>query len=236
MGNSLIDQAGATHLGFRFAEASGRFITFEGVDGCGKTTQVGMLCDHLRETGHEVVRTREPGGSAGAEEIRGLLLNGSVDRWSDEAELLLFTAARRDHLEKLVLPALERGAVVVCDRFADTTRAFQGARGGALAGLVDLLHDAVIGVDPDLTILLDIDPETALHRALARSPGGAETRMEGKGLALQTRAREILLQLADEESRFCRIEADRDPGVVAREVASAVERHFTLASPSCEML
>lgn len=235
--NHLITGAqDATHLGLRFSDASGCFITFEGVDGSGKTTQVGMLCDHLRSAGYEVVRTREPGGSPGAEEIRGLLLNGSSDRWSDETELLLFTAARRDHLEKLVLPALERGAVVVCDRFADTTRAFQGARGGALAGLVERLHDAVIGVDPGLTILLDIDPDTALERALERSADGVETRMESKGLGLQRRAREVLLELSRRESRICLIEADRDPRAVSMDVVNAVERHLAHAGPGCGMI
>ena len=231
MGNPFIDMEGAAHLGVRFAEASGCFITFEGVDGSGKSTQVGLLCDHLKDAGHEVVRTREPGGSPGAEEIRGLLLNGAVDRWSEQTELLLFTAARRDHLEKLILPALERGAVVVCDRFADTTRAYQGARGGALPALVELLHDAVIGIEPDLTILMDIDPEKALQRALARSADGAETRMEGKGLDFQKKARAILLGLASQHGRFCRIDADRDLQIVGEEVAQAVDHHLRQEGP-----
>ncbi|MEL7093356.1 MAG: dTMP kinase, partial [Pseudomonadota bacterium] len=113
-------------------DARGAFISFEGIDGSGKSTQARLLADHLRAKGYDVVLTREPGGSAGAEEIRALVLQGDPDRWSAHTELLLFTAARRDHLERLILPSLAAGKIVICDRFADSTRLYQGLRSGDL--------------------------------------------------------------------------------------------------------
>lgn len=223
---------GGAALRTRKSAAVGTFITFEGIDGCGKSTQVSRLCEALARSGHDVVRTREPGGSPGAEEIRALLLNGSVERWSLATELLLFTAARRDHLEKVILPALERGATVVCDRFADTTRAYQGALGGDMPALVEHLHDAVIGLEPDLTILLDIKPDIALRRALARSPDGVETRMEGKGLEFQKRAREIYLEMARAQKRFLCLDADGSVDDVAYSVLEGVQGRLTVADPA----
>ncbi|MEO6301252.1 MAG: dTMP kinase, partial [Paracoccaceae bacterium] len=156
--------------------AGGRFLSFEGVDGSGKSTQARLLSDALRGAGHVVTLTREPGGSPGAEEIRRLVLEGDPDRWSAESEILLFTAARRDHLEKTIRPALARGEVVITDRFADSTRMYQGISRGDLAGVVDQLHDLMIGVEPDLTFLIDIDPALGLKRAHARA--GSEMRFE----------------------------------------------------------
>src|SRR6056297_1264448 len=139
------------------------FITFEGIDGSGKSTQARLLADRLPDA----VLTREPGGSPGAEEIRRLLLTGDTDRWSAETEILLFTAARRDHLERTIAPALASGRDVVTDRFADSTRVYQGATRGDLRALVDTIHDAAIGGEPDLTLVLDMDPAVALERGLA---------------------------------------------------------------------
>ena len=130
--------------------AKGRFISFEGIDGSGKSTQAKRLAAALEAQGLEVVLTREPGGSAGAEEIRALVLQGDPDRWSAETEILLFTAARRDHMERTILPALAAGKVVICDRFADSTRMYQGLSRGDLRALVDQLHDLMIGREPDL--------------------------------------------------------------------------------------
>ncbi len=149
-------------------EARGLFVSFEGIDGSGKSTQARLLAETLRATGREVVLTREPGGSPGAEEIRTLLLTGDKERWSPEAEVLLFTAARRDHLERTIQPAIEGGAIVVTDRFADSTRVYQGVARAELRGTVDLLHRHTIKVDPDLTILIDMDPRVALGRSLQR--------------------------------------------------------------------
>ncbi len=151
---------------------TGRFISFEGIDGSGKSTQARLLASALREAGHEVVLTREPGGSPGAEEIRRLVLEGDPDRWSAETEILLFTAARRDHLEKTIQPALARGAVVITDRFADSTRMYQGISRGDLAEVVDKLHALMIGVEPDLTFLIDMDAKLALKRSLVRLAEG----------------------------------------------------------------
>lgn len=161
------------------------FISFEGIDGCGKSTQARLLADALRAEGHEVVLTREPGGSPGAEEIRRLLVEGAGERWSGETECLLFTAARRDHLERTIRPALDSGQTVITDRFADSTRVYQGAARGDLRGMVDRLHDLAIGVEPDLTFVIDLDPETALDRGTAR--GGTEDRFERLGLDFQRR-------------------------------------------------
>ncbi|MCB5410598.1 dTMP kinase [Pseudogemmobacter sp. CC-YST710] len=173
---------------------AGLFLSFEGIDGSGKSTQARRLAETLRAEGHQVTLTREPGGSAGAEQIRSLVLEGDADRWSPETEILLFTAARRDHLEKTVLPALARGEVVICDRFADSTRVFQGLTRGDLSAMVDQLHRLMIGREPDLTLLIDLEPALGLARAQARQ--GSEMRFEDMGLGFQTRVREGFLALA----------------------------------------
>lgn len=196
----------------------GRFITFEGIDGSGKSTQARMFAAHLKATGGDVVLTREPGGSPGAEEIRRLLVEGEPDRWSAETEILLFTAARRDHLEKTILPALERGATVVSDRFADSTRVYQGAARGDLRGLVDRLHDEVIAKEPDLTFVIDMPPEAALLRGLARQSG--EDRFEDMGLAFQVKLRDGFLRLVKDAPDRCRlIDGNRAPETVHAEIA-----------------
>ena len=197
-----------------------RFISFEGIDGSGKSTQARLLADALRVSGHTVTFTREPGGSAGAEDIRRLVLQGDPDRWSPETEILLFTAARRDHLEKTIRPALARGEMVITDRFADSTRVFQGLTRGDLTACVNQLHDLMIGVEPDLTILIDLDPAIGLARATARA--GAEMRFEDMGLDFQTRARAGFLALAATNARFKVIDGDRNPDAVAADIASAV--------------
>ena len=201
------------------------FVTFEGIDGSGKSTQARLLAEALRGAGREVVLTREPGGSQGAEEIRRLVLEGATDRWSPMTELLLFTAARRDHLERLIEPALARGSVVICDRFTASTRMYQGMEreGGAnLRGLVDQLHKMVIPREPDLTMLIDIDPELGLSRAKARA--GTEERFEDMGVALQERMRAGFLALAQEFApRFRVIDGARSPEAVAQDVRAAFE-------------
>ncbi|MBL3571444.1 dTMP kinase [Rhodovulum sp. BSW8] len=199
-----------------------RFITFEGIDGSGKSTQARALAERLRAGGHEVVLTREPGGSPGAEDIRRLVLEGDPDRWSPETELLLFTAARRDHLERTIGPALDRGAVVICDRFADSTRVYQGITRGDLRATVDRLHDLMIGREPDLTVILDMAPATGLARARGRN--GSEERFEDFGEALQARSRQGFLDLATEFPGRCRVvDADRAPDEVARDIARLAE-------------
>ena len=201
--------------------AAGLFVTFEGIDGSGKSTQARLLAESLRAEGREVVLTREPGGSPGAEQIRALVLEGATDRWSAETEILLFTAARRDHLERTIRPALEAGKVVVCDRFADSTRMYQGLSRGDLRGVVDELHRLMIGREPDLTVLVDMDPEVGLARALGRQ--GREERFEDFGPELQRRMRAGFLALAEEFApRFRVVDGNRPLEEVARDVRAAV--------------
>lgn len=198
----------------------GRFITFEGIDGSGKSTQARLLASRLEAAGGDVVLTREPGGSPGAEEIRRLLLTGDPGRWSAETEILLFTAARRDHLERTIEPALARGGTVVCDRFADSTRVYQGVTRGDLRALVDRLHEMTIGREPDLTILIDIDPAAGLARAGAR--GGEEARFEAFGVEMQARMRRAFLDLAAEAPARVRVvDGSGPPEAVATRVAEA---------------
>lgn len=202
-------------------DRQGHFISFEGIDGSGKSTQAHLLADHLKDKGHDVILTREPGGSPGAEEIRALVLQGDPDRWSAHTEILLFTAARRDHLERTIRPALEAGKIVICDRFADSTRMYQGLSRGDLREVVDRLHDLMIGLEPDLTVLIDMEPREGLSRALSRET--AEERFEDFGEDLQAAMRAGFLNLADEySSRFAVIDGARDIKTVAKDVARTV--------------
>ncbi len=201
---------------------TGLFVSFEGIDGSGKSTQSKRLAAHLRSKGLDVVETREPGGSPGAEEIRALVLQGDPDRWSAETEILLFTAARRDHMERLILPALAEGKIVICDRFADSTRMYQGLSRGDLRATVDALHNMMIAKEPDLTLLIDMDPNVGLNRALARDTGDA--RFEAFGEDLQTKMRAGFLALAQEfPDRFRVIDGARDAESVAEDIAALVD-------------
>jgi len=204
----------------------GVFISFEGIDGSGKSTQARRLAEHLRMRGHAVVLTREPGGSEGAEQIRALVLNGDPDRWSAESEILLFTAARRDHLEKTIQPALDAAKIVITDRFADSTRVYQGISRGDLRGVVDQLHALMIGCEPDLTIIIDMDPATGLARARARGSAKErfEERFEDFGEDLQRRMRAGFLDLAREFSARCAtVDGNRDADAVARDIAALTD-------------
>ena len=206
---------------------AGTFLSFEGIDGSGKSTQARLLAQTLRGAGHVVTLTREPGGSPGAEEIRRLVLEGDPDRWSAETEILLFTAARRDHLEKTIRPSLARGEVVITDRFADSTRMYQGRDGGL--DMVNRLHDLMIGIEPDLTFLIDMDPALGLSRANARAGvlsranarAGAEMRFEDMGLDLQAKMRAGFLTLAQANpNRFRVLNGAQAAEVLAAEVAA----------------
>ncbi|WP_134678881.1 dTMP kinase [Paracoccus ravus] len=179
------------------------FISFEGIDGSGKSTQCRRLAETLRQRGAVVTLTREPGGSEGAEQIRKLLVEGGGERWSPETELLLFMAARRDHVERLIEPALARGETVISDRFADSSRVYQGLVRAENRKLVEELHRLVIGIEPDLTFVIDTDPSTARARGEAR--GGNEDRFESLGLAFQQDLRAGFLALAREFPQRIRV-------------------------------
>ena len=200
----------------------GYFISFEGIDGSGKSTQIQKLAEFLKGRDFDIVITREPGGSKGGEEIRNLLLQGNVDRWSAETEILLFTAARRDHLERIILPALEEGKVVICDRFTDSTRMYQGMRGVNLRNLVDTLNEKVIKFDPDLTIVIDINPEISLKRAKSRKT--VEERFEDFGADLQMKMRKGFLELAKEFSnRIEVVNGQQSVDNLAKDICSLVK-------------
>ena len=203
----------------------GLFITFEGIDGSGKSTQARALETRLAGLGRSVIRTREPGGSPGAEDIRRLLVEGDPEKWSAETELLLFTAARRDHLEKTITPALSQGQVVISDRFADSTRVYQGATRGDLRAMVDDLHRLMIAREPDLTLIIDMDPEAALTRGLAR--GSGEDRFEDFGLGFQQKLRTGFLNLASEVPDRCKvIDGNAAPKVVEDAIWHAVRPYL----------
>lgn len=204
----------------------GRFITFEGGEGAGKSTQARRLAEALRADGHEVVLTREPGGSPGAEALREVLVNGAADRWSPTAEALLMYAARSDHLDRLIRPALARGAWVVSDRFADSSRAYQGAAGGVDPAFIEALDRGVVGDDqPDLTLIFDLPVQAGLARAAGR--GAAEARFEGKGAAFHERLREGFAAIARAHPERCvMIDADAAPDEVFDRIRAVVRERL----------
>ncbi len=184
---------------------SGLFITLEGGEGTGKSTQVQRLADFFRELKRGHVVTREPGGTGEAESIRGLLVNGATDRWSANAECLLNYAAREMHLQKLIRPALLRGEVVICDRFMDSTRAYQHFAGGCSASLVDSLEREIVGTSrPNLTLVFDLDPAKGLERAKLRG-GNSEDRFERKGLEFHRKLRDGFLMIAHNDPKRCKV-------------------------------
>lgn len=199
------------------------FITLEGIDGSGKSTQGRLLADKLRAAGHQVVLTREPGGSPGAEEIRRLLVEGEPGRWTPETELLLFTAARLDHVQRTIRPALRGGNIVISDRYMDSTRAYQGA--DSLRDRVDQLHEMIIGLVPDLTLIFDLDPAVGFSRAGAR--GDTEDRFEQKGLGFQRDLQQRFRAIAAEEPHRCiLIQAEGGAEDVAARVWAAVSERL----------
>lgn len=202
---------------------AGFFITLEGGEGAGKSTQIQCLADALRKAGHDVVVTREPGGSPGAEAIRGLILTGGYG-FSPVTEALLFSAARVDHLEKTIRPALARGAIVVCDRFADSTRAYQGASSGADHGIVDALeHIAVGSTQPDLTLILDLPAAEGLARAALRRGGDQPDRFESEAVAFHDKLRASFLAIAESEPERCVvIDASQSIDVMAQQIQAIV--------------
>lgn len=185
---------------------AGCFITFEGGEGTGKSTQIARLGSRLKELGRDVLITREPGGTPEAEAIRTLLVNGDVGRWTTTAEALLNYAAREQHLVEVIRPALARGAIVLCDRFMDSTRAYQAYAGGAGQAFIDALEKAVVGpTRPNLTLIIDLDPAIGLARAAARSGQAAEDRYERKGIAFHRKLRDGFLDILRRDPKRCRL-------------------------------
>ena len=205
----------------------GRFIVFEGGEGAGKSTQVQALVKRLRAQGLEVVQTREPGGSPGAEALRDLLVRGEAGRWSPISETLMMYAARCDHLEKVIRPALGRGAWVICDRFADSSRAYQGAGGGVAPDFIEQIDSAVVGdTQPDLVLIMDMDVDAGLRRAAAR--GDLENRFESKGLAFHERLRQgFLARAATAPERYRVVDADQAIASISEAVWAIVESAFS---------
>ena len=203
-------------------------IVLEGVDGAGKGVQSRMLLSAMKAAGLDVILTREPGGSPGAEEIRRLIVEGEPNRWDDMTELLLIYAARRSHVMDTIKPTLKQGTWVISDRFADSSRAFQGVAGNLGIDVVDRIHEEALGdFNPELTLILDLDPEISLSRADAR--GGAEDRFEQKGIEYQARVREGFRQLAEmtPQSRKL-IDASGTMDEVSQKVLDCINAHFNL--------
>ena len=205
-----------------------KFITLEGGEGSGKSTQIRMLADYLTQKGIDFIKTREPGGSDDAEEIRNVILSGSKDKWDSVSETLLFSAARRNHLTKLIFPALKEGKWVICDRFADSTMAYQGY--GRADGLlqkkdIEAVYHLVAGdFKPDLTFILDIDPKDGLKRALAR---GENNRMEDMDLSFHENLRNAFLDIAKQEPERCVIiDASQTPNEVHKQIIFNLESKF----------
>jgi dTMP kinase len=202
----------------------GKFIAFEGGEGAGKSTQARLLAAALQARGISCVVTREPGGTPGAEAIRGLLLGTEGEGWEPRAEALLFAAARSDHVERLIRPALARGQWVICDRFVDSSRAYQGGAGGLSdAEVLDLHRIGSQGLLPDLTLLIEVSPEVAAARALARDGDGAD-RIGGRGAVYHARVADAFARLATAEpARFARIDGDGSAEAVHAAVVEALD-------------
>ena len=197
--------------------ARGRFITLEGGEGSGKSTQARLLAEALTRAGRDTLLTREPGGAPGAEEIRALLVQGGVARWDPLSEALLHYAARREHLTATIRPALAAGSWVVCDRFADSTLAYQGFGLGVDRGLIAVLYERVVeDTAPDLTLILDLPVEEGLRRAGGRS--GAETRYERMDPAFHRRLRDGFLEIARADPRRC-VAIDARPAIKSVQAA-----------------
>ena len=201
----------------------GKFIAFEGGEGAGKSTQARLLADVLRAGGHEVVVTREPGGTVGAEQIRALLLGTEGDGWNARAEALLFAAARSDHVERVIVPALEQGKWVICDRFIDSSRAYQGGGGGLTDADILALHAVGSrGLLPDLTLLVEIDPAEAARRLAVRDGDGSD-RIGGRDAAYHARVAAAFTTFAEQApERFARIDGNGSVEETHRRIVSAL--------------
>lgn len=209
----------------RVAEHSGLFVTFEGGEGAGKSTQIRRLADQLRRRGHDVLVTREPGGSPGAEAVRHVLLSGAAEEFGVRMEAILFAAARNDHVEEVIRPALQSGAIVLCDRFIDSSRVYQGVTGNLEPDYIEALQRVAInGVVPDCTLILDLPAEVGLKRARKRGADSAPDRFEREEIETHEKRREAYLEIADAEPERCQVvNAERSEDEIADEIFAIVE-------------
>ena len=224
-GQSQDNNTKTTGTKTRVVDRSGIFITFEGGEGVGKSTQIRLLADRLRRTGHDVLVTREPGGSPGAEAVRHVLLSGAAEAFGVRMEAILFAAARNDHVEEVIRPALETGAVVLCDRFVDSSRVYQGVTGNLEPGFIEALQRiATNGVMPHLTVILDLPAEAGLARARRRGGDEAPDRFEKEEIETHEKRRQAYLDIAVSEPERCRIvDAGRSEDAIAEEIFTLVE-------------
>ncbi|WP_165816055.1 dTMP kinase [Kumtagia ephedrae] len=204
--------------------ARGLFITFEGGEGAGKSTQIRRLAEKLRRKGYDTLVTREPGGSPGAEALRHVILSGAAEPFGPRMEALLFAAARSDHVEQVIRPAIERGAIVLCDRFLDSSRVYQGLANDDDSAFVAMLERvAVNGMMPDMTLIFDIDAEIGMRRAAARRGAGEADRFEKETLETHRRRRDAFLAIAEKEPERCIVvDASESEDEVEQLVTAAV--------------